>query len=180
MAKNETQRRAGRSYAGGNSGKAQIRAVRHDGWTEERREIFLETLAETCNVTAAFTAAGMTSSSAWALRKRDAGFAQAWDEAIAIAYEQLELVMLERAINGTEKPIVRGGKEVATMKQYSDGVGIRLLQAHRETAMRVREREGGRFDPIEAFEEVKRRLAVIHERKKANEGSGDMVGGTDG
>lgn len=180
MAKKQTQTRAARSYAGANPGKAQIRAVRNDGWTDKRREIFLETLAVTCNVTASFRAAGMRSSSVWVLRKRDAGFARAWDEAIAIAYERLELVMLERAINGTDKPIIRGGEEVATMKHYSDGVGVRLLQAHRDTAMRAREREAGFCDPTEAFEELKRRLRVIQERSKANTQLGDMTGDTDG
>jgi hypothetical protein len=181
MADKDSETRAARSYAGDNPGRAQIRAVRSDGWTEQRRETFLETLAVTCNVTASIRAAGMKgTSSAWALRKRDAGFAEAWDEAIGIAYERLELVMLERAINGTEKPIVRGGEEVATMKQYSDGVGIRLLQAHRETAMRAREREGGRLDPGEAFEELKRRLGVIRERKETTTGPGDLAADTDG
>lgn len=177
MADKDNSKRAARSYTGKNPGRAQIRAVRRDGWSEERRAIFLETLAATCNVTASIRAAGMKSSSSlWKLRKRDFGFARAWDEAIALAYERLELVMLERAINGTEKPVVRGGREVATMKEYSDGVGIRLLQAHRDTAMRAREREDGFCDPGEAFEELKRRLAVMHEKRKA----GEAAGGRDG
>ena len=176
MANKNSETRAARSYAGDNPGRAQMRSVRRDGWTEERRETFLETLAATCNVTASIRAAGMKGgSSAWALRKRDAGFAEAWDEAIAIAYERLELVMLERAINGTEKMVVRGGKQVA-MKQYSDGVGIRLLQAHRETAQRVRAGEGGLCDPTEAFEELKRRLAEMQARTKADGQSDTMDG----
>lgn len=176
MAKTNIEQRAARGYAGDSPGRAQIRAVRCDGWTDERREIFLEELAATCNVTAAFTAAGMKSSSAWALRKRDAGFREAWDEAVAIAYERLELVMLDRAINGTKKPIIRGDKEVATMTQYSDAVGIRLLQAHRETAMRVRERWDDDGDPDEAFEKLKRILADMRRKAEANERPPDTNG----
>jgi len=166
MAEKDRLKRPARNYTGDNPGRAQIRAVRHDGWTDERRETFLETLAATCNITASAAAAGKTTKTARDLRKRDSAFSEAWEEAIAIAYERLELVMLDRAISGTEKPIIRGDKEVATMTRYSDAVGIRLLQAHRDMAMRVRGREGGACDPEEAFEELKRRLAVMHERSK--------------
>lgn len=156
--------------------RPQVRSERHDGWTEERRAIFLETLAATGNVTAAVEAVGMKESSVRALRKRDAGFGAAWDEAVMIAYERLELVMLERAINGTDRPIVRSDREVAVMKQYSDAVGIRLLQAHRKTAMRARERAEHACDPEEAFEVLKCRLAAMRERSVADGPSGDRNG----
>ena len=168
MAEDNRAKCAGRTHAGENPGRAQIRKVRHDGWTDERRETFLETLAETCNITAAARAAGKTAKTARDLRKRDTGFSEGWDEAIAIAYERLELVMLDRAIHGTERITVRGGSETK-MRQYSDAVGIRLLQAHRDAAMRARERMGSGCDPEEAFEELKRRLAVMHERAKSDD-----------
>lgn len=152
-----------RSFTGDSPGRAQQRKPRKDGWTKQRREIFLETLASTCNVTAAANAAEKTAKTARDLRRRDPGFAQAWDEAIAMAYDQLELVMLERATHGTEKPIVRGDTEIGTMRHYSDAVGIRLLQAHRETAMRAKERQAA-GDPDAVFELLKDRLTEMHRR----------------
>ncbi|MBC2778327.1 hypothetical protein [Parasphingopyxis marina] len=176
MARTQAATRLARNHTGDAPGRAQLRAVRHDGWTEKRREIFLETLAATCNITAAAAEAGKTAKTARDLRKRDPAFRQAWDEAIAIAYERLELVMLDRAINGTQKPIVRGDKEVATMTHYSDAAGLRLLQAHRETALRHRDGDGRACDPEEAFEELKRRLDEMHRRLKREEESGASDG----
>ena len=60
-------------------------AERHDGWTGARRRTFLDVLANTANVTAACAAVGKYKSGAYALKKRDAEFAAAWDDAIAIA-----------------------------------------------------------------------------------------------
>ncbi len=152
-----------RNFTGDSPGQAQQRKQRKDGWTEERRTIFLETLATTCNVTAAAKAAGKTAKTARDLRRRDSGFAAAWEDAIAMAYDQLELVMLERATHGTEKPIVRGDKEVGTMRHYSDAVGIRLLQAHRETALRAKARQAA-GDPDAVFDLLKKRLTEMHRR----------------
>jgi len=57
------------------------RTPRRDGWTPARREHFLDHLADGCNVKRACALVGMSRQKAYALRARDAEFAQAWDEA---------------------------------------------------------------------------------------------------
>lgn len=76
--------------------------MRDRGWTKKRRALFLKELALTCNVTAATKASGNTStnSSAYDLRRRDPAFAQLWEEALAIGYDRLETLLLQRALEG--------------------------------------------------------------------------------
>jgi hypothetical protein len=44
---------------------------------------------------------------AYRRRKTDAAFRAGWLEAIGVAYQRLELVLLDRAFNGTEKLVRR-------------------------------------------------------------------------
>lgn len=67
----------------------QRRAVRPTEWTKNKRAIFLETLAMSCNARAAATAAGKRVGSAYALRRRDAEFAMLWREAFVAGRERL-------------------------------------------------------------------------------------------
>ena len=43
-------------------------------WTKDKEEIYVNALAETCNFTAAASAAGVSTSSAWRRRKTNAAF----------------------------------------------------------------------------------------------------------
>ena len=62
------------------------RRQRRDGeWTEQKAVTFIVTLASRGNVTLAARLAGMSRKAAYALRRRDAGFARAWDSALVIA-----------------------------------------------------------------------------------------------
>lgn len=76
----------------------QRRTIPAKGWTKARRQLFLDTLAATCNVRRSIEAAGMTSSGAYQLRRRDPDFAALWNEALAIGYQRLEEALLERAL----------------------------------------------------------------------------------
>ena len=67
-------------------------------WTGEMRETFLNTLAETCNIMASAEAAGVKSQSVYELRRKDAGFAEAWREALVCGYEVLETRLVGLAI----------------------------------------------------------------------------------
>ena len=59
--------------------------VRRDGWTAERRQRFLELLTAGLDVRRACARVGLSRQSAYALRRREAGFARAWDEALQSA-----------------------------------------------------------------------------------------------
>ena len=87
--------------------KPKARRPRRNEWTRAKERTFFTALAETCNVKLAAETAGMSVAGAYWRRKRDAAFRAGWAEAIGAAYQRLELVMLDRALNGTEKIVVR-------------------------------------------------------------------------
>ena len=76
----------------------QRQQIRSNGWTKARRQIFLDTLAATCNVRRAAAEAGMTPAGAYQLRRRDPGFDALWHDALAIGYQRLEESLLERTL----------------------------------------------------------------------------------
>lgn len=84
---------------GGNGRQIQAKKQRKDGWTKARRTTFLKVLAESCNVRMAARAVGMTGG-AYKLRHTDPAFALLWDEALAIGYDRLETMLLQRALAG--------------------------------------------------------------------------------
>ena len=142
------------------SGKQpQLRKASAKSWNKSKEEVFLSTLAETCNVTRACEAAGVGVTSVYRRKKETAGFRAAWLAALSIAYQQLELILLERAFNGTEKLVsVRAG-EARTMREYSNQLGIALLKMHRDSAT------DAEFElPPDEMEEVRARLLRKLER----------------
>lgn len=117
------------------SRRPQLRQARAAGWTKAKQRDFLSVLADTCNVSRACADAGVSTAHAYRLRAQDAAFRAAWREAVGVAYQRLELVLLDRAFNGTEKVIKRkdGGDE--RMVEYSNQLGLALLKMHRDTAV---------------------------------------------
>lgn len=135
------------------------RILRRHEWTKAKEEKFFTALAETCNVTAAAEAAGMSLTSAYARRKKHAAFRAAWAEAIATAYQRLELVLLDRALNGTEKVVKRRDGSEERMRDYSNQTALALLRMHRDTASETI------AEPDEVdVEEVRERLVEKLER----------------
>ena len=130
----------------------QMRQPSAKSWSKRKEEMFLSVLAETCNVTRACAAAGVGVTSVYRRKKENAAFRAAWLAAISIAYQQLELVLLERAFVGTERPVTRAGA-ATVMREYSNQLGIALLKMHRDSAAEAE------FElPAEEIEEVRERL----------------------
>jgi phage terminase small subunit len=130
-----------------------VRKARRREWTRAREKQFLTALSETCNVTVAAEAAGISLTAAYVRRKKVAAFRAGWAEAIATAYQRLELVMLDRALNGTEKIVVRKDGSEERMREYPNQIAMHLLKMHRDSAMEAIE------EPAEAeIEEVRERL----------------------
>ena len=63
---------------------------RRDGWTPERRGQFLGGLAAGLDVRRACARVGLSREGAYRLRRREAAFARAWDEALRAAREAEE------------------------------------------------------------------------------------------
>lgn len=137
--------------AGGATPK--LRRPRRNDWNGAKEEMFLTTLGETCNVTLAAEAAGMSVSSVYARRKKVAAFRAGWAETIAAAYQRLELVMLDRALSGTERIVVRKDGSEERMREYPNQIALHLLKMHRDSAMEAVE------EPAETdIDEVRQRL----------------------
>jgi hypothetical protein len=133
--------------------KPQMRKARHRDWTKEKETKFVSVLADTCNVTRAAEETGVSPSAAYRRRKENAAFRAAWLEAIAVAYQRLELVLLDRAFNGTEKLVKRRDGSDERMVEYSNQLGLTLLKMHRDTAVAA----DMEFQP-DKIEELKERL----------------------
>ena len=107
------------------------RRPRTDGWTEEKMRRFIETLADTGQVSLAAKAVGMSRESAYKLRRAPhaAAFARAWDAARHHAGSLLEDVAFERAIEGVEHNVYNEyGEVVCTKRVVSDRLLMYLLR----------------------------------------------------
>ena len=96
----------------------------------QKRRVFLARLAECGRVNRAATLAQVDRSLLYKERAVNAGFAQEWQDALAIAMGAAEDEVYRRAVTGLDKPVFYQGKEVATVREYSDLLLMFLLKAH--------------------------------------------------
>jgi hypothetical protein len=122
----------------GVGGVPQMRKVRRDGFTAEKRAIFLGELAQTMNVLQASRVAAVSSKSAYALRRRDPAFAEAWREALAEAYDKVEALLVQRAILGLSTEPTEAG-EIGKLQGLSERGLLGLLGHHRQAVKEHRE-----------------------------------------
>jgi hypothetical protein len=145
-------RKAAKLVLGGGA-RPKMRAPSKRDWNQDKEEIYVNALAETCNFTRAAEAAGVSTSSAWKRRKTNAAFRASCRDAIAAGYQRLELALLDRALNGSEKIVTRKDGSEERVREYPNAVALTLLRLHRETAAEVQN------EPESAdIEEVRERL----------------------
>lgn len=150
--------------------RPQLQKPKRHRWTRAKQREFLSVLAETCNVTRACEQSGISVTHAYRKRKSDAAFRAAWREAIGVAYQRLELVLLDRAFNGTEKLVTRRDGSEERMLEYSNQLGLTLLKMHRDTAIEaapenepdnigeIRERLFNKLERLRQREEARGRI----------------------
>ena len=148
--------------------KPKLRKRSSRDWTKAKEQMFLTTLAETCNVTAAAETAGMSVSGAYQRRKKVAAFRAGWAEAIGVAYQRLELVLLDRALNGTEKVVVRKDGSEERMREYPNAIAMTLLKLHRETAIEA-DAEPSAAEVEELRQRLFDKLERVRKREEARE-----------
>jgi len=139
-----------------------MRKASRRNWTKAKEREFLSVLGETCNVTEAARQAGVNLSYAYKRRASNAGFRAGWMQAIGDAYQRLELVLLDRAFNGTEKLVKRRDGSEERMLEYSNQLGLSLLRMHRDTAA-----DASKETPQEDLSESRERLFKKLMRLKA-------------
>jgi hypothetical protein len=110
------------------SAKKKPRAPRHDGWTEARRKTFLAVLRESGCVRDACRVAGISTTSAYRLRRREPEIAVLWEEAQANAQRGLVAVAHQHAVVGKETVIYRHGEEVERRVAPSDAMLALLIK----------------------------------------------------
>lgn len=134
-------------------------------WSKEKAAKFLTALAETCNVSEACRQSGVPMTVVYRRRKMDAAFRAGWAESIALGYQRLEAVLLDRAFNGTERLVKRKDGSEERMREYPNQIALQLLKMHRETAM-----EADSEMAAEDVDQIRERLVKKLQRlKKRNE-----------
>jgi hypothetical protein len=99
-----------------------LRRSRRDGWTPERQNSFIATLANTGCVAAAARSAGMGVTSAYALRRRPGAcaFATAWDIALRDARHRALEVAMRTVFSGALSPRTYRGNFTGTLIRKDD------------------------------------------------------------
>lgn len=81
-------------YGGHGFTPPRLQRPRRWGWSAEKERVFLQTLADTCNVSAAARAIGLAKISLYRRRKSDHHFAAAWDGALDNGLAALEAKLI--------------------------------------------------------------------------------------
>lgn len=100
---------------------------RNDGFSAERKRLFLVALRNGAGVLDACALVGVSNRTAYNHRDRDPGFARDWGLAVRMHRAPLELAAYRRGVEGIEEPVYRYGKQVGTRRLYSDALLKMLL-----------------------------------------------------
>ena len=100
---------------------------RHDGFSAERKRLFLTALRCGECVLDACALVGVSNRTAYNHRDRDPVFARDWVCAVRMFRAPLELAAYRRGVEGIEAPIYRHGKQIGTRRLYSDALLKMLL-----------------------------------------------------
>jgi hypothetical protein len=137
---------------------------------KKRTKLFLDHLAERCNVAEALAVSGLASSSLYLKRKTCAKFRSAWDAALEQGYSRLEAELLSRALNGEDQQVLNRKGEIVTIKKISNALGLALLKLHGVRVAAIRALHGTDHDEhaLEAKIAIIKKLEQLaaHEAKK--------------
>ncbi|SMF68116.1 hypothetical protein [Allosphingosinicella indica] len=128
------KRRAVRGAVLRGGARPRIVAVARERWDKATEDAFFMALAEGCNVSRAAAAAGVSDSAAYRRRRTRAAFRARWAAALSEGYARLELVLLERAMQGVVKEITRPDGSTDVVREYSNQTALALLRMHRDAA----------------------------------------------
>ena len=135
-------------------------------WSAKRAALFLATLAETANVARSARASGLSESTVRRHRQTDEDFAARWFAALREGVDSLQTMLLDRALNGVEKAVWHGGKQVGTIIEYSDQLALRLLETHRAAVMGAGHGAAAMLSNDEACAELVRELDAMNLRMR--------------
>lgn len=93
-----------------------------------KRDAFLAAFAELGTLTHAARAADTDRSSHYYWMEHDPDYPALFVAAGAKANDSLEREAMRRAVDGVDKPVYQGGKQVGTIREYSDTLLIFLMK----------------------------------------------------
>lgn len=141
---------------------------------------FTDLLRETLNVSAAARGVGYDRSYCYKLRDQDPAFAEAWDDALEEAYDELEAEARRRAFMGVDEPVFHEGEIVGHKRRYSDSLVMPLLGTYRrsfrpQTSLELTGKDGGpvQLDEGAAAARVAALMALAQARKASED---DLIG----
>ena len=134
-----------------------------EGW----RGVFLTALRETGNVSASARRAGTSRSVCYGRRRRDSGFAAAWEDALEEAADRLEMEAFRRAVDGVGEDRFFGGHVVGEVTRYSDALLMFLLRARRPQRFGPRPETGSGITGRDETENDEQFLATLRRRMAA-------------
>ena len=95
---------------------------RHDGWNQQRLQLFIDTVAHSGCIEDAARVAGISATAARRAKRRFPLLSAVWDEALARAQHGLIAIAYQRAVEGRETVIIRKGEEFERRIQPSDSI----------------------------------------------------------
>jgi phage portal protein BeeE len=112
------------------NGRVQMRKPYMGKFSVKRRADFLDHLAATCNVKVAAENSGVSPSAAYQWRRRDAVFAEQWQDALETGYACLETMLLVyKAGSATTRMAAENVIHIRTMHPLDDHYGLGCLGA---------------------------------------------------
>jgi hypothetical protein len=134
---------------------------------------FLLQLGRTGSVTAAADHVGLARPTLYKLKANDEQFALQWAEALELGVDRLQDDAMRRALDGTERPIIQGGRQVGSVRQYDNRLLQFLLKAHRPEIYGDRQGMAPAlpFDLVKRIKAAEPRAAAHRQSKKDKEAS---------
>ncbi len=99
-------------------------------FTDERKAIYLAALQRTGLRPVACREVNVNRATVWQHRRRDPEFAEAEERALAVFRMPIAEEIRRRAIEGVERPVFHRGKEIGSIREYSDRLLLELAKAH--------------------------------------------------
>ena len=97
--------------------------------TPQKDGKFFAALAKGLPVATAAQAAGYGRTMVYEHKEKDEAFCQRWEDAVAVAIENMEMVADQRALEGVEEPVFYQGKKCGTVRKFSDTLLMFRLKA---------------------------------------------------
>jgi hypothetical protein len=98
--------------------------------TPRQLDTFLRTLDRTGSVAFAARRIGVSRDTLYRLKRRAPGFAVRWTGALEGAMDRLHDEAVRRGREGTQRAVFYRGRQVASVREYDDGLLMFLLRQH--------------------------------------------------